>query len=85
MSTNDKPDTVDELAVFYFQDKLSKFCPADKDRPNGYEKEMFRAGYAAAKEENRKLKRQLEVAKKCFHNCICNDNSDFIEILEKGK
>lgn len=35
---------VDLASVFYFQDKLSKFCPADKDRPNGFEKEMFRLG-----------------------------------------
>ena len=45
-----------ELATFYFQDKLSKFCPSDKtERPNGFEVEMFRYGYEhAMKEKNKK-------------------------------
>lgn len=38
--------TTKELAIHYFQDKLSKFCPADKNRPNSYEIAMFEAGYA---------------------------------------
>lgn len=38
--------TTKELAIHHFQDKLSKFCPADKNRPNGYEIAMFEAGYA---------------------------------------
>ena len=38
--------TTKELAIHHFQDKLSKFCPADKNRPNGFEIAMFEAGYA---------------------------------------
>ena len=39
-------DELKQLAIAYFQDSLSKFCPADKDRPNGYEIDMFVAGYS---------------------------------------
>jgi hypothetical protein len=48
--------TIEELARFYFQDKLSKFCPADKsERPNGFEKEMFRYGLQHAQADTEKL------------------------------
>lgn len=48
--------TIEELARFYFQDKLSKFCPADKsERPNGFEKEMFRYGLQHAQADIEKL------------------------------
>ena len=52
---------IKELARFYFQDKLSKFCPADKtERPNGYEVAMFEAGYQKAQEEIEYLKSENE-------------------------
>jgi hypothetical protein len=51
----------EELARFYFQDKLSKFCPADKtERPNGFEKAMFRYGLEHTQKENARLREALE-------------------------
>lgn len=44
-------EEIREKAIFYFQDRLSKFCPADKNRPNEYEITMFSAGYQVAMDE----------------------------------
>jgi hypothetical protein len=59
--------TVEDLARFYFQDRLSKFCPTEHDRPNTYEKEMFRYGVQHAQAniekleaENARLREALE-------------------------
>ena len=41
----------DELARWAFQDKLSKFCPADASRPNGFETQMFKMGMLAGAEK----------------------------------
>lgn len=63
-------DVLKQLAIAYFQDKLSKFCPADKDRPNGYEIDMFVAGYsfcdielAKAEDKIKELTTELEFYK----------------------
>jgi len=40
----ERTESLDLVARFYFQDKLSKFCPTDHKRPNGFEREMFRYG-----------------------------------------
>lgn len=47
METRNKTD-LEKEAIAYFQDRLSKFCPADKNRPNGFETAMFEAGYMLA-------------------------------------
>jgi hypothetical protein len=49
-------------ANWYFQDKLAKFCPADKDRPNGYERSMFDYGKEEAQAEIESLRQKLAVA-----------------------
>jgi hypothetical protein len=47
--------TLEDLARFYFQDRLSKFCPTEHDRPNTFEKEMFRYGVQHAQADIEKL------------------------------
>ena len=57
----EKKPSVDELAQFYFQDKLAKFCPGDKtERPNGFEVEMFRYGLEHSQKEIARLREALE-------------------------
>lgn len=49
-----------QQAVFYFQDKLSKFCPADKERPTSFEIMMFEAGYEQATKDLEHYKKALK-------------------------
>lgn len=55
--------TVEDLARFYFQDRLSKFCPTEHDRPNTFEKEMFRYGVEHVKKELESVQKENEELK----------------------
>lgn len=66
--------TIEELARYYFQNKLSKFCPADKtERPNGFEKQMFNYGYShnlPKIEELEEKNKQLELQNKKYRKSL---------------
>ena len=75
-------EEVREKAIFYFQDRLSKFCSADKNRPNEYEITMYSAGYQVAMDEaNKRIQKLREALERIeYGNGLMRDASDHEKI-----
>lgn len=68
-------DELKQLAITFFQNSLSKFCAGDKNRPTGYEIEMFKAGYGYAEEKIEALESKLAKAREALE-FYANDSWD---------
>lgn len=78
-------EEVREKATFYFQDRLSKFCPADKNRPNEYEITMFIAGYHLAMDEANERIKKLRQALEFYangKNWECDETYNITKIID---